>query len=247
MEVPAPPPTPDLAAAFGRMPVGCPRGRSRIAGVRSNCAAVEDLFAPRAAVYWADLIVSAACFYGGFALAATASRRPVAALAAAALSVLALYRAVIFIHSWRICRPGAYRGSARLGPALRHAASRARISLWVACRSSSPPFLWYGGDDAPWGSPGRARRSVLRSASWRCRSRRCGLCLGPAVPTSPALRRWVAVNASSGGGHAIPACRSVAGGSAPLASQGRPFRLLSRRVGKAPRRDRTAGTAISDH
>jgi fatty acid desaturase len=57
----------------------------------------RDLVRPNASIYWTDLILTTAVTYGGLWLAVTA-RNPALALGAAAVCVLALYRAISFIH-----------------------------------------------------------------------------------------------------------------------------------------------------
>jgi fatty acid desaturase len=57
----------------------------------------EDLMTPNAAVYWIDLVISAALMWGGFLLAATTSSLAIG-LVAGLVSVLALYRGLSFIH-----------------------------------------------------------------------------------------------------------------------------------------------------
>ena len=63
-------------------------------------AAVEltrDISAARADIYWPDMLLSAAVGYGALAGAILAASWPIA-LACAAVAVLALYRALLFIH-----------------------------------------------------------------------------------------------------------------------------------------------------
>ncbi len=60
-------------------------------------ALADDLMTPNAAIYWTDMLVSVALMWGGFFVAATTTNL-VIGLVAGALSVLALYRALSFIH-----------------------------------------------------------------------------------------------------------------------------------------------------
>ena len=60
-------------------------------------ALADDLMTPNAAIYWTDLILSAALMWGGFFVAATTASLAVG-LVAGVVSVLALYRALSFIH-----------------------------------------------------------------------------------------------------------------------------------------------------
>lgn len=64
---------------------------------RQAYALTEDLMRPNAAVYWVDLLLSAALMWGGFLLAATTANL-VVGLVAGLVSMLALYRALSFIH-----------------------------------------------------------------------------------------------------------------------------------------------------
>ncbi|WP_297510520.1 fatty acid desaturase [uncultured Caulobacter sp.] len=57
----------------------------------------EDLMTPNAAVYWTDLVVSVALMWGGFFVAATTIHLSIG-LGAGLVSMLALYRALSFIH-----------------------------------------------------------------------------------------------------------------------------------------------------
>lgn len=66
----------------------------------------RDLAAPNPAIYWSDLVLSAALGYGALALAIIAS--PVALkLTAGVIAILALYRALSFIHELTHLKPGA--------------------------------------------------------------------------------------------------------------------------------------------
>ncbi len=64
---------------------------------RQAYALTDDLMTPNAAVYWVDLLLSAALMWGGFLLAATTASLAIG-LVAGLVSVLALYRALSFIH-----------------------------------------------------------------------------------------------------------------------------------------------------
>jgi fatty acid desaturase len=57
----------------------------------------QDLMAPNAAVYWVDMLVSVALMWAGLAIAATTSSLAIG-LVAGLVGVLALYRALSFIH-----------------------------------------------------------------------------------------------------------------------------------------------------
>jgi len=64
---------------------------------RQAYALTDDLMTPNAAVYWIDLLLSAGLMWGGFLLAATTSSLAIG-MVAGLVSVLALYRALSFIH-----------------------------------------------------------------------------------------------------------------------------------------------------
>lgn len=70
---------------------------SDISLTRQAMSLTEDLMTPNAAIYWADLTISAAVMWGGFLIAATTSSLALG-LGAALLSMLALYRGLSFIH-----------------------------------------------------------------------------------------------------------------------------------------------------
>lgn len=65
--------------------------------LRTAAELTRDLIAPRAGVYWADLIASVVIGYGALAVAVTAGSTALA-IAAGVVSMLALYRALSFIH-----------------------------------------------------------------------------------------------------------------------------------------------------
>ena len=165
--------------------------------------ALTDLFAPRPAVYWLDFLASAGCFYGGFAIAAGLPPDNKLTYAAAAVSVLGLYRAIIFIHELAHLPLGRMRGF--------------RIVWHVVCGIPllAPGFLYgshvdhhrrpaYGtledGEYLPWGTAGQ-RLSILAFllssfAALPVAVLRFGV-LTPLSWLSSRLRTWVAVNASS--------------------------------------------------
>ncbi len=96
------PPAPPRAAASRRAEAGEEL-------VRAAAALTRDLQRAKPAVYRADLLVTVAAGYAALALAASAADWRVA-LAAGAAAVLALYRAVSFIHELTHLKPGAVRG-----------------------------------------------------------------------------------------------------------------------------------------
>ena len=65
--------------------------------LRAAADLTRDLVQPRPAIYWADMLGSAALGYAAFAAAATVASTPLA-IAAGVVAVLALYRALLFIH-----------------------------------------------------------------------------------------------------------------------------------------------------
>ena len=77
--------------------------------VRVAAALTRDLQRARPAIYWADLLLTAAVGYGALALAATAGA-PALRLLAGVVAVLALYRGVSFIHEVTHLKPGAAPG-----------------------------------------------------------------------------------------------------------------------------------------
>ena len=71
---------------------------------RSAHRITSDLTHPRRAIYWADLAATATVVYGGLALAVQGNGAAVR-VAAAAACIVALYRAVSFIHELTHLRP----------------------------------------------------------------------------------------------------------------------------------------------
>ncbi len=80
--------------------------------LRTAAEVTRDINAPDPAIYWTDLLVSAAIGYGALAVAMTAA--PGWAIVAAVVAVLALYRAGSFIHEVSHIRHAALPGF-RLG------------------------------------------------------------------------------------------------------------------------------------
>jgi len=77
--------------------------------IRAVAQLTRDLNAPSPAIYWADLIGSAAVGYAGLFLAIGAGSTLVA-LGGAVIAVLGLYRAASFIHELTHIRPAALPG-----------------------------------------------------------------------------------------------------------------------------------------
>lgn len=69
----------------------------------------REAFVPRAPIYWADLLASAAVGWSGFAVALVAWGGPLA-FVAAAVSLFGLYRAALFIHELAHLRKGRLPG-----------------------------------------------------------------------------------------------------------------------------------------
>ena len=76
---------------------------------RQANAIVGDLTRPRPWIYWCDLAATVLVLYVSLLLAGTLEN-PAQSLAAAAVAVLALYRAISFIHEITHLRPGAVPG-----------------------------------------------------------------------------------------------------------------------------------------
>ncbi|QJQ31196.1 fatty acid desaturase [Sphingomonas lacunae] len=87
-EVPAQASVPGAASAA--------RGED-MAMIRAAAELTRDLNTPRASIYWPDMLGSATVGYGAMAVAVMTSSVPLM-IAAAIISVLALYRAGLFIH-----------------------------------------------------------------------------------------------------------------------------------------------------
>jgi fatty acid desaturase len=84
-------------AAAPVAPVAKPRIADDKAMLRAAAEIARDLHMPSKAIFWTDMLLSAAVGYGALAVAILAPN-PVVALLAAAVSVLTLYRALLFIH-----------------------------------------------------------------------------------------------------------------------------------------------------
>ena len=77
--------------------------------LKAAASLTRDLNAPSAAIYWADLLGSAAIGYGAL-FAAMAAQSTMVAVFAAIVAILALYRAGSFIHELTHIRKGAVGG-----------------------------------------------------------------------------------------------------------------------------------------
>ena len=86
-------------AAAAPTDVRVPRHRAADdkAMLRAAADLTRDLNAPRPAIYWADLIASVVIGYGALATAVTAASTAIV-VAAGVVAMLALYRAISFIH-----------------------------------------------------------------------------------------------------------------------------------------------------
>ena len=171
--------------------------------IRHLRRALDDLLVPRRAFYWVDFLASITCFYAGFAASVVLPlNNPLKVLGAVA-AVLALYRAVVFIHELAHLSPGRVPGF------------RVAWNLLCGIPLLVPSFLYgshrdhharnaYGttqdGEYMPWGCPGNRLGIVMFACSsflgLPAGALRFGL-LGPLSWLNPRFREWVAVNASS--------------------------------------------------
>ncbi len=161
------------------------------------------MLVPRPAFYWIDFLASITCFYAGFAVSAVLPLNNPLKLLGAAVAVLALYRAVVFIHELAHLSPGRVPGF--------HVA----WNLLCGIPLLVPSFLYgshrdhharraYGtakdGEYTPWGCPGNRIGIVLFASSsflgLPAGALRFGV-LGPLSWFDPRIREWVEVNASS--------------------------------------------------
>ncbi len=84
----------------------------RPTGLKEAREIVSDLFEPRSGIYWPDFLVSAGTGWTAFALAVLEPIGSPAGTLAVILAVLALYRALLFIHELTHLRRGALPGFA---------------------------------------------------------------------------------------------------------------------------------------
>ncbi|MEO6226067.1 MAG: fatty acid desaturase [Sphingomicrobium sp.] len=89
-------------------PVGV-RAKDDAAMLKAAANLTRDLNAPSTRIYWTDMLGSAAIGYTAL-LAAMLANRPLAAVAAAIIAVLALFRAGSFIHELTHIKKGAVKG-----------------------------------------------------------------------------------------------------------------------------------------
>ena len=100
---------PSAAANDGMMAAPTHRIADDKAMLRAAADLTRELNPPSPRIYWADLIASVVLGYGGLALAITVSST-VPAIAAGVVAVLALYRALSFIHELTHVRHAALPG-----------------------------------------------------------------------------------------------------------------------------------------
>ena len=165
--------------------------------------ALDDLFAPSPLTYWFDFLASAGCFYGSFAVAASLPISNPLSWIAAVVSVVALYRAVAFIHEL-VHQPSGRMRTFRLA-----------WNLLLGIPLLVPAFLYgshldhhrrhaYGtakdGEYSPWGRPGNRVAIVMfllsSLAVLPAAVVRFGL-LTPLAWISRPVREWVWSAASS--------------------------------------------------
>ncbi|PSP13866.1 MAG: hypothetical protein BRC50_05415 [Cyanobacteria bacterium SW_11_48_12] len=92
---------------LNQAPPKSPKSRNELDQARK---AVEDLFPPRAAIFWSDLLISAALGWSAFALACIAESLSVKMVVATVVAAIALYRALMFVHELSHLRADAPRG-----------------------------------------------------------------------------------------------------------------------------------------
>ena len=170
--------------------------------VRAAADLTRDLQRARPAVYWADLLVTVAVGYGALAAAASPASAIVRA-PSAVVAVLALYRALSFIHELTHLKPGAAPGF--------HTA----WNLLVGAPLLAPSFLYEGvhplhhartrygtRDDPEYFPPALLRPGPLLLATALAALAPLALLLrfavlAPLSAASPPLRRWLVARASA--------------------------------------------------
>jgi fatty acid desaturase len=187
-------------------PAAFPRQPEVIEGdlpIRQLRRALGDLLLPRPAYYWIDFLASITCFYAGFAASLVLPLNNPLKLLGAAVAVLSLYRAVVFVHELAHLSPGRVPGF------------RVAWNLLCGVPLLVPSFLYgshrdhharsaYGtpkdGEYRPWGCPGNRIGIVMFASSsflgLPAGALRFGI-LGPLSWFNPRIREWVTANASS--------------------------------------------------
>src|SRR4029079_15587342 len=85
------------------------RAKDDAAMLKAAASLTRDLNAPNDAIYWADMLGSAALGYAGL-FAAMLARPTWLAVACGIVAILALYRAASFIHELTHIKKGAVKG-----------------------------------------------------------------------------------------------------------------------------------------
>jgi len=124
-------------------------------------------FQPQPALYWVDMLGSAVLGWASFALAASLPVFSLLGMAAMLVAVLALYRAVLFIHELTHLRSGAVRGFETVWNLLVGLPLMVPSLMYVSSHNEHHKRAVYGTDDDPeydfiahW-SPVRIISSVL--------------------------------------------------------------------------------------
>ena len=153
------------------VPVASPGQPEAIEGelpIRHLRRTLDDLLVPRPVYYWIDFLASITCFYAGFAATAVLPLNNPLKLLGAVVAVLAVYRAVVFIHELAHLSPGRVPGF------------RVAWNLLCGIPLLVPSFLYgshrdhharraYGtakdGEYMPWGRPGDRIAIVMFACS----------------------------------------------------------------------------------
>lgn len=161
---------------------------------------VRDLNRPRPAIYWADLLVSAAIGWGAFAAALVLPPR--LAVPFTALAIAALYRALCFIHEISHQSPRTLPGFEPIWNLTTGFPLLLPSCMYVGVHSSHHRLSTYGTENDPEYLP--FSRSLRMTAVFAAQSLLLPiglavrfLVLGPVAFLVPSLDRWLIVHFSS--------------------------------------------------
>jgi fatty acid desaturase len=163
--------------------------------------AVADLHNPRASIFWTDLILTGFFGWCAFAIAAI-NRQPAVVAAAAALSVVLLYRGLCFVHEVTHIRPKSLPGFETAWNLIFGVPLLLPSYMYVGVHQDHHRLATYGTPQDPEYLPFADSRTLtirflLQSFMLPLLLVIRGLVLTPVTLVSQTFRRWVAVHASA--------------------------------------------------
>jgi fatty acid desaturase len=163
---------------------------------------VADLHSPKPAIFWTDLALSAGIGWGAFAFAFFARPFSPAMLAACAVSIVALYRGLCFLHEITHLKQSALRGFETVWNLVLGVPMLMPSLVYVGVHQNHHKLSTYGTSQDPEYLPFAGKRlmitlfsleSLLVPVLFALRF----IVLAPFSLAIPKLHRWLAVHASA--------------------------------------------------